>query len=265
MSLPTITPTLLAAGSGKPLLLVGAGLGTGVRALWGAALPYLDGFEVVGVDLPGHGASSAALEAFSVADLAAAVGDIAANLIDGTDRPAYYAGVSLAGAVALHLGLDQDGPFSALAALCSAPRFGEPQNWLDRADTVRVQGTPTQVVGSAQRWFAPGFLTAHPERAAALLHTLQDADRFSYAFACQALADFDLRDRLADIAVPLLAVAGKHDTVCPPSVAEALATGVRHGRAAVVPDAAHQAPLEAPEETSALLRDFFTPHPTDTA
>ncbi|WP_312875768.1 alpha/beta fold hydrolase [Arthrobacter terrae] len=266
MSIPKITATLLGAGNplpatAKPLLIVGAGLGTGVRALWGAAVPYLEGFEVVGVDLPGHGASPAATEAFSVAELASGVRDIAAQLCDGADRKVYYAGVSLAGGVALQLALDQgtghEGVFSAVAAICSSAQFGEPQGWLDRAETVRVQGTPTQVVGSAQRWFAPGFMEAYPDRAAALLHSLQDADRFSYAFACRALADFDVRDRLGAIEAPLLAIAGELDPICPPAVAETIGSGVRNGRSAVVPGAAHQAPLEAPEETAALLRGFF--------
>lgn len=255
MSIPRITPTLLGADDGAPLLIVGAGLGTGVRALWAAAVPYLAGFEVVGVDLPGHGASPAAAEAFSVADLAAAVTTIATDMARG--RRVYYAGVSLAGAVGLQLALGTGGPFAAIAAICAAPRFGEPQPWLDRAQTVSTQGTPTQVVGSAQRWFAPGFMASHPDRAAGLLHSLQDADRFSYAFACRALAGFDVEDRLGEIAVPLLAVAGELDPICPPSVAETVGAAAPCGRAAVVPGAAHQAPLEAPEDTAALLRDFF--------
>ncbi|WP_125614771.1 alpha/beta fold hydrolase [Specibacter cremeus] len=262
MSIPELTPTLLSAGHGRPVLVAGAGLGTGVRALWDDAVPFLPDFQVVGIDLPGHGASPAAEDPFSVAELAAAVARVVSTLRAAGDIPAagsiYFAGVSLAGGVALQLGLDYPALFSGLAAICTGARIGEPQAWLDRADTVRTQGTPTQITGSAQRWFAAGFIDAHPEASARLLHTLQDADRFSYAHACEALAGFDVRDSLGRIELPLLGIAGGQDSVCPPAMAEAIAVGVRHGRCAVVESAAHQAPLEAPAETAGLLTDFFT-------
>lgn len=261
MSIPQITPTLLSEGRGKPVLIAGAGLGTGAKALWIDAVPFLDDFQVVGVDLPGHGASPASTETFTVAELAAGVvnaveklraaGDIAA------DQKIYYAGVSLGGALGLQLGLDYPEFFAGIGVICSAAKIGEPQAWLDRAETVRASGTPTMVTGSAQRWFAPGFIEKNAEATTRLLHTLQDADRFAYAHCCEALAGFDVREQLGEISTPVLAIAGGQDEVCPPPFAEATAAGVRNGRAAVVDSAAHQAPLEAPEETAKLLREFF--------
>jgi len=255
MSVPEITPTLMAAGPGKPLLILGAGLGTSVQGLWSPAIPYLTDFEVVGVDLPGHGASPVSVEPFSVADLAAAVAGIAEKLASG--RRAFYAGVSLAGAVALQLGLEHPGCFGAIAAICSAPSFGEPQQWRERAEVVGKQGTPTQITGSAQRWFGPGFLGKKPDVAARLLHNLQDADRHSYAHCCLALAGFNVTDRLKELTIPLLAIAGAEDTVCPPEVSHAMAALAPNGTAAVVPRVAHQAPAEAPADVAALLTEFF--------
>lgn len=262
MTVPEITPTLLSAGgAGKPVLLAGAGLGTGAKALWIDAVPFLADFQVVGLDLPGHGASPASAETFTVAELATAVANVVEKLRASGDieaaAPLYYAGVSLAGALGLQLGLDYPDLFKGIGVLCSGAKIGEPQAWLDRAETVRNSGTPTMVVGSAQRWFAPGFIEANSEATTRLLHTLQNADRFAYAHACEALAGFDVRDRLGEIGTPVIAIAGGQDEVCPPPFAEATAAGVRNGRAAVVASAAHQAPLEAPEETAKLLREFF--------
>ncbi|EMY32207.1 3-oxoadipate enol-lactonase [Arthrobacter crystallopoietes BAB-32] len=261
MTVPEITPTLLSEGSGKPVLIAGAGLGTGAQALWGDAVPFLADFQVIGVDLPGHGASPASTETFTVAELAAAVATVVEKLRASgeiaNDAPVYYAGVSLAGALGLQLGLDYPELFKGIGVLCSGAKIGEPQAWLDRAETVRTAGTPTMVEGSAQRWFAPGFIESHAEATTRLLHTLQNADRFAYAHACEALAGFDVRERLGEIATPVIAIAGGQDDVCPPPFAEATAAGVRNGRAAVVASAAHQAPLEAPEETAKLLREFF--------
>ncbi len=261
VSVPDITPTLLSEGKGKPVLLAGAGLGTGAKALWIDTVPHLQDFQVVGVDLPGHGASPASTEPFTMAELAQGVVAMLDKLATAGDIDAqakvYFAGVSMAGELALQLGLDYPDRFAGLAVVCSGAKIGEPSGWLERAETVRNAGTPTMVVGSAQRWFAPGFIEKHSERTTRLLHTLQNADRFAYAHCCEALAGFDVRERLGEIITPVIAIAGGLDEVCPPEFAKAVATGVRQGSSAVVDSAAHQAPAEAPEETAVLLRDFF--------
>ena len=83
----------------------------------------------------------------------------------------------------------------------TAARVGEPAAWSERARLVAAAGTPTQIVGSAQRWFAPGFIERDAFTTTGLLHALQDADRFSYARACEALAGFDATGRLGAVDV----------------------------------------------------------------
>ncbi|MGG5752232.1 alpha/beta fold hydrolase [Zafaria sp. Z1313] len=251
------------APSGRPALVLGPSLGTGAVALWGPIAPLLaPHFELFAWDLPGHGGAAPSTEPFTLAELASAVVAAAGALreegrIDPA-LPVHYAGVSIGGATGVQLGHDHPGFFSRISVICSAAKIGTPEAWTERAELVAQAGTPTMVVGSAQRWFAPGFIEANPVVSTNLLHTLQDADRFSYAHACGALAGYDLRDGLGAITDPLLAIAGAHDSVCPPADAEALAAGVADGRSAVVPSAAHLAPAEDPEATARLLIDFFT-------
>lgn len=261
MSVPVIKASLLSdAGAGAPVLIAGPSLGTSAAALWSGTAAALQTCTVIAWDLPGHGASPAAAEPFTVAELADAVASLlAAARAAGDIAPrqrVYYAGVSLGGAVGLQLGLDHGSDFDGLAVLCSGARIGEPADWHQRAETVRASGTPAVLIGSAQRWFAPGFIERRPAVSAALLHSLQDADRFSYAYCCQALAGFDVRERLGDITVPLLAVAGAEDEVTPPSFAEFIAERTPRGTSAVVGGAAHLVPAEKPDETAALLGDF---------
>jgi 3-oxoadipate enol-lactonase len=266
MTEPKLTATALNHSAedvaGKPTLVLGPSLGTGAAALWGPAVPYLSNdFRLVAWDLPGHGASAPSTEPFSLEELAAAVVALVKDLEEegrvDASLPVFYAGVSIGGATGIQLGHDYPGLFGGIAILCSAAKIGTPEAWTERAELVAKAGTPTMVAGSAERWFAPGFIEKNPVVTTDLLHTLQDADRFSYAHACGALAGFDLRDGLGAITDPLLAVAGAHDAVCPPSDAEALAAGVANGRSAVVRSAAHLAPAEAPEETSRLLIAFY--------
>lgn len=251
MAQPTVTTTLLkAAESPARVLLVGAGLGTGVHALWSLAAERMgEDTLVVGYDLPGHGASAPHAEPFTIAELADAVVAAVARLRQEgaipADVPVFFAGVSLNGCVALQLALEHADVVSGVAVVCSAAKIGEAQAWHERAELVERAGTPTMVAGSAERWFAPGFIERHPERTTALLHTLQEADRHSYARLCEALADFDVRERLSSISVPVLTVHGAHDAVTPPAAGEEIAAAV------------HQAPIEQPEATAEALASFL--------
>ncbi|WP_116950952.1 alpha/beta fold hydrolase [Jiangella endophytica] len=250
---PDLTLTQVGgAGDDRPLLVVGPSLGTSVAALWsGCARLLADRFDVVGWDLPGHGSSRPAAGPFTVAELAGAVREAATELAAGRDVA--YAGVSLGGAVAFDLA-SRPGPFGLLVAVASAPRIGEPAGWRERAALVRRAGTPVMVGPSARRWFAPGFTDRDPATAAALLTSLAEADRWSYAWACEALAGFDLTGAGGAGTVPLYVVAGEHDPVVPPAAAERVpATDVR-----VLPGCGHLPPAEVPEAMAGLLTGLLT-------
>jgi len=251
-----LTFTRLAGPAEAPeLLVLGPSLGTAVQTLWGRCAGLLGGrFEVVGWDLPGHGRSTPARTPFSVADLADAVRE-RADRHPGT-RAAWYAGVSLAGAVGFELGLDP-GPFRAVATLASAPRIGDEQSWGERAALVRRAGTPVMVAGSAVRWFAPGFIEREPEAAGRLFSDLADTDSESYALACEALGPFDLRPRVGDIKVPLLVVAGEQDQVFAPQVVRSAAESAGELTFEVLGGCGHLPPAEDPAAVAALLQQFF--------
>ncbi|MCX6498319.1 MAG: alpha/beta fold hydrolase [Arthrobacter sp.] len=244
----------------RPLVVVGPSLGTSTL-LWSQAGALLgDDFDVVAWDLPGHGISPAASEAFSVAELADAVVELVDSIAPGARF--HYAGISLGGATGLQLGIKHGERLKSLSVQCTGAKIGTPEGWLERAQTVRTQGTPVMVVGSAQRWFAPGFMEREPERSGRLLHTLRDADRFSYAFCCEALAGFDVRGELGSIRTPTQALAGAEDTVVPPSFAEEIADGITAGggtaNAVTLAGVAHLAPFEAPGHVAELMRSLIT-------
>ena len=255
MAEPALAATRLAGTAAEgALVVVGPSLGTAVGTLWGPCAAQLTGFEVVGWDLPGHGLSRPATEGFTVKDLAASVRALASAAAAG--RPAYYAGVSLGGAVAFELGLDP-GPFRAVAAVAAASRFGEASSWTERAEIVRKGGTPVMVDGSSQRWFAPGFLERDSGTAGRLLQTLSDTDDESYSLACEALAEFDRRADLDGITVPFLLGPGEHDGVVPPARAQQDADAITGGRLRVFAGCGHLPPAESPSAVAEVLTEFF--------
>jgi 3-oxoadipate enol-lactonase/4-carboxymuconolactone decarboxylase len=246
----------------RPLLVLGPGLGTSITALWSATARLLaEHFEVIGWDLPGHGGSPAATAPFDLPALATGVLELAEAALTARGESGgsfVYAGVSIGGAVGLQLLLDRPQQVSAAVVICSAARIGTPAGWAERAATVRESGTSVTVEGAIGRWFAPGFVDRQPTVASDLRQSLKDADRFSYAWGCDGLAGFDVRERLAEIAVPVLAIAGSEDHVTPARAAYQIAGGVLNGRATVLDGVAHLAPAENPAEIARLLVDFGT-------
>lgn len=232
-------------------LVLGPALGTSADALWGRCAALLEPvFDVVVWDLPGHGANRDA-----VADPALRIEQLAAGVLREVEGPFVYAGASVGGAVGLQLLLDAPERVTSAVLLCTGARLGEPQAWFDRAELVRTAGTAALREGAAQRWFAPGFVDRRPEVAAALVDHLVAADDAGYAAVCHALAHFDVRDRLGEIAVPVLAIGGRHDVATSTGLLEQIGSGVRHGRTVVLDDVAHLAPAEAPELVATLIAD----------
>ena len=259
MTVPRITAVQLGGSPAMPLLVLGPSLGTSAQSLWArCAAGLTDRFEVLAWDLPGHGSNVGSAEPFTMAELAAGVLGMVDDVVAQRDTFAStftYAGDSVGGAVGLQLLLDAPARIDSAVLLSTGARIGEPDAWRTRATSVRASGTPSMIEGSAQRWFAPGFLEREPEIGAALLHDLRDADDEGYALVCEALAGFDVRDRLGEIEPRVLAVSGLLDVPTPPADLAAIASGVRNGRLVVLDGVAHLPPAEQPSEVGQLIRD----------
>jgi len=247
--------TFTELGGDGELLVVGPSLGTTGRHLWGEVATLLAGrFRVLAWELPGHGGAPAT--GFTVDDLAAAV-------LEQVDGPFAYAGVSIGGAVGQQLLLTAPERITCAALFSTAQRIGTPAGWHARAERVRHEGMGWLVAETPARWFGP----AHRDgpAAQALLDDLAAADVDSYVAACEALAAFDVRGRLAAITPPVLAVAGAHDPVTTPDDLRRIADGVVHGRFVRLPDAGHQSPAEEPAVVAQLIAEHASWRPVATS
>ena len=262
MSVPRISGVQLSDPGAGPLLLLGTSIGTSATALWSASAALLgERFHVVAWDLPGHGRNTEPVSAgFTMAELASGVLALADQVLIDRGEPGgrlYYAGDSLGGAVGLQALLDAPERILAAVLLCTGAKIGTAEGWRERAARVRASGTTVVVNQSVERWFAPGFLEREPQVGGRLLESLRAADAEAYALACEALVDFDVRPRLAEIAVPVLAVAGAEDFATPASLLVELAEGVQRGAMRILDGVAHLAPAEAPQEVAKLIIEHF--------
>lgn len=235
-----------------PFVVLGHSLGTSAR-LWRHVVPRLtESFTVVCWELPGHG-STPATGPLGIAEMSDAV---AAHLDALGAGRFLHAGVSIGGVIGIDLADRHAERLAGSVVVSAAEKVDAPDFWFDRARAVRANGTESLMDGSRQRWFAPQTLEQREELVADTLAELGHTDDASYAWAAEALAAYDGSDRLASIAVPVLAVAGQHDQAVPEQRSQALAKALRYGSFVRISDAAHTSPVEQPEAVAAALLTF---------
>jgi pimeloyl-ACP methyl ester carboxylesterase len=235
-------------GDGAPLLCVhGSGA---THGLWRAQLGRLSGDRpVVALDLSGHGDSDD-VDADPGPDTLAAYADDVLAVARAEDATV-LCGNSLGGAVVQTVLLDRDFDADAAVLAGSGAKLAVHENlraWLaddfDRAveflhgDDLLFHDPPDEYVRqSKQAMRAVGRATT--ERDFLSCHT------------------FDVRDRLGETAVPLLALTGEHDRLTPPDYHEYLAEHVRNGEWTTIPDAAHLSMMEQPDAFNRAVSEFL--------
>lgn len=241
-------------GDSGPTVFLGASLGTDLQLWDGLAADLARGHRVVRFDTRGHGCSPVPSGGYTVESLAADVVALADRL--GTDRFAYV-GLSLGGAIGAVLGLDHGDRLTSLVLCCTAPVFGEPGTWRERAQRVRQDGVDHLVGPTFERWFTEEFRGEHPAEVSWVEEMFRATPRQGYAGCCDALASYDVTARLGDIATATRVVAGASDPGCPPAAGRSMADAMRAADLVVIDGAAHIANLARPTEFNAAVRQHL--------
>jgi 3-oxoadipate enol-lactonase len=210
--------------------------------MWDAQAEALRGFDVVRVEHPGHG--GAPME--DVRDVRA----LARRVLDLVQVERFlFVGLSLGGAVAMHVAFEAPERVERLVLAATSPRFGTAETWDERIALVRSGGMEAVADAVLPRWFTPAFRDVQRFRAM-LVATPPDV----YVRYCEILREYDVRGRLDEITVPTLAIAGAEDPTSPPEHLEAIAAGIADAHVVVIPNGAHLLNVErANEFNDALL------------
>lgn len=196
--------------------------------------------DTVCVEYPGHGAAPV-----TAVD---GIAGLARRVLDAVPGTFSFVGLSLGGAVGVYLAAERPERVERLVLACTSARFGEPDQWHERAATVRRDGLAAIVDAVMGRWFTPQFPDVEPSREMFL-----SIDAEGYARCCEALAGWDGTALLTQIEARTLVIAGELDPTSPPEDGRDLAARVPGARLAVIDGAAHLANVERAEEFNALL------------
>jgi 3-oxoadipate enol-lactonase len=171
---------------------------------------------------------------------------------DQLTEPADLVGVSLGSMVAQHTALLRPEQVRSIVVACGG-MVTSPETSMQRARDSRALGMAGMLDSTMERWFTPEALAdaGHPGVGYARRRLLSD-DAEVFADYWQAMAEHDLRDRIAQITVPTTVVAARDDRSVPVDAMRAIADAV-YGATFEVIDGPHIVPLENREGFLALL------------
>jgi pimeloyl-ACP methyl ester carboxylesterase len=251
------------SGAGRPVVLLhGHGANLRIFAELASRLAA-GGLRVVALDQRGFGLSSAVPPTFGFGGL---VDDLATVLASLDLRQAIVVGHSMGGVVALGLAVDRPevvaDRVAALVVINSTAR-GPADRPLQRVKAAALDWTVAERVGRHPRHglvLARGNFGAHAQRSHVV--AVRTIGLASPAARRQGLTrrllGIDLRDRLADVTIPVVVLAGAADRVIPPSASERIVELLPHGRLTVFDGAGHMLPMERTAEVAEAILELAT-------
>ncbi len=244
-------------GEGHPLLLI-HGLGSSSRD-WEYQLPaFKDHYQVITVDLRGHGKSSKPRGPYSIRGFA---DDVAALLKALNLESVHVMGISMGTAVGFELVLaypEMVHTFIGVNMGVSLPVKTMQEKWqfLKRTLIVKLVGMKKMGEFLAPRLF-PDPAQEHLIKIVA--DRWAENDKKAYLNAMNALKNWSVEEKLSQIQVPTLIVASDGDYT-PVHVKEEYVVKIPQAKLVVMEQAHHAVPVEKPEEFNTIVLDFLKQH-----
>lgn len=234
-----------------PILLI-HGIGAG-KETWEAVAPLIPG--ATALDMPGWGDEPRQGEA-SFPGLA----DWLAGKIDAAGGEAVIVGHSFGGMLALETALAHPGKVAAFVSVASSPAFGGRDDSFKDAFIASRLGpldegmTMAQVAqGSTASMAGAGVPQERLDAFAASMARLPEA---VYRDIIRCLTTFNRRDDLADVAQPVLCLAGDRDETAPSKTMAKMAERLPRGEFREIPGG-HLLPTESPEAVAEAVNAFL--------
>jgi pimeloyl-ACP methyl ester carboxylesterase len=267
LALPGAEVNYVEIGEGDPIVFV-----HGISGSWQNWLENLPHFarcrRAIALDLPGFGASPMPAWPIDMFAYGRLLHDFCEKL--GITGGAALVGNSMGGLVAAEAVLSAPGRFDRLVLVSAA---GFINTWLPHqrgTATSRAWHTFGRPFGAAARFVVTHrraryamfrFAIRHPGRLSRELLWEQMASGLpcpGFADALDAVIEYDARDRLEEIEIPVMIVWGTEDWVIPSAAALGYNRRIPHSRLEIFEDTGHVPQLERPQRFNTVLDDFLS-------
>lgn len=258
-SAPALHYTVRAPRSGKTprhTVVLAHALGCDLTMWDDLANELADDCRVICYDQRGHGSSEAPAGPYTMAALA----DDAARLLRELDSgPVLWIGLSMGGMVGQELALRHPSLVAALVVANSTSGYPEATRamWRERIATVTEHGVEAIADTVMNRYFHDAFRAAQPATVARFRRRVAATGAAGYAACCAAVATVDTTERLRQLAVPALVIAGELDAGTPLAMSETIALRIPGARLKVIPAASHLSAVEQPDQFRRIVRQFM--------
>lgn len=243
-------------GKGRPLVLV-HGVGASLRS-WDAVVEQLkDEFDILRLDLRGHGQSAHIDGPYSIDAFAE---DVIAMMDDAGVAHAHLVGFSLGGLIAQRLARGWPQRFDRVVILSAVAGRTEEERErvVARLEMLRKGGIGA-ITGAAQdRWFTDQFARRHPEIIEKRIAELKAVHLPSYLEAYRVFGLTELVDTLGEIEAPTLVMTGEYDQGSNVRMAETMHRLIPGSELRILPQLKHSVLVEAPDLIAGHVREFLT-------
>ncbi|HLY17337.1 MAG TPA: alpha/beta fold hydrolase [Bryobacteraceae bacterium] len=178
----------------RPLLVMVHSLGAD-HGMWDPQAAALAGhFEVLRMDLRGHGASDAPAGDYSIALLGR---DVLAAVAAAGRREFAYCGLSIGGMIGLWLAAHSGDRLTGLVLANTSPRMADPTLFEARRRTVLEQGIGAVADAVIERFFSERMRSAKDPAVSSVRNVLLATNPVGYASCCAAVRDMNQVELMA--------------------------------------------------------------------
>lgn len=245
-------------GGGEPVVLV-HGVGANLASWDGVCASLGDQFDVLRLDLRGHGASARIDRPISVDDFAE---DILRLMDENEVSRAHLVGFSLGGLIAQRLASRWSARFGRVVILSAVAgrASDERARVLARLEAIRKDGIDAIVGPAMDRWFTKDFADRHPELIERRIEELRSVHVPSYLEAYRVFGETELIDDLHLIPNETLVMTGEFDPNSNVRMAREMRERIPNSELRILPNLKHSVLVEAPELVASHIGEFLTRH-----
>jgi 3-oxoadipate enol-lactonase len=228
--------------------------------VWAEQLAPLlaEGWQVLRLDMRGHGGSAPGPDGWTMADAAS---DVVA-VLDRLGLPKiHFVGVSIGGMIGQALAIEHGGRLCSAMLCGTSPKAvpGGQAMWDARFAAIRAAGSVEPLADdSMTRWVTDDFRPRRPDRWRQIRDTVAATSPEGYIAGARAIIGFDVLDRLPGVRTPTLVLCGDEDPGTPPEGNRRIAELIPGARYEEMARARHLPMLEYPEAFNRTLLGWLT-------